>query len=211
MLSAGQTGAPVEFTPEGGGRRQRHLHHQPGRWRHPAELHPRRRHLRWIEPGPGRLLHHPGPFQPQLPLGAKAGSLSATTSAGRTTSVALAGTSGGPLQFSPAPHNFGSLATGNSSHRGLHADQQRGQRHQRSVGRAGHHQRGSRPSPRARLRPDAGAVNMTDDTDICVVKVRFLASATAGPKTATLNATGSYTGRRHRRRPPPPRRPSRPT
>jgi hypothetical protein len=51
-------------------------------------------------------------FQPQLPLGAKMGTLAISTSAGVAASLAMTGTSGGPLQFTPSPHNFGSLAAG---------------------------------------------------------------------------------------------------
>ena len=54
------------------------------------------------------------------------------------------GTSGGPLQFTPAPHNFGSLATGNSRPGRLHPAQQRRRRHHRSDGEPGDElQRGS--------------------------------------------------------------------
>ncbi len=67
---------------------------------------------RWRPGPPARSIVQ---FQPQLPLGAKMGTLSATNSTGRTAAVALTGNSGGPLQFTPAPHNFGSFASGTSS------------------------------------------------------------------------------------------------
>jgi hypothetical protein len=118
--------------------------------------------------------------------GTKMGTLTATNSAGRTTAVALTGTSGGPLQFTPAPHNFGSLASGASSPlvdfnlRNNGASAVTGLTVVLAMSNSGDlsiAENGCAPTL------NAGAT--------CVVKVRFLAGA-PGVKTATLTATGGF-------------------
>ena len=122
-------------------------------------------------------------FQPQYPKGAKMGSLTVTTSAGVTATLNLTGTAIGPLQLSPSPHNFGSVAAGTTQEK-VFTLRNNAPQNMNSVAVA-------------LTGADFSVVGDTCapapvSNGMCTITVRFVPT-TAGPKTATLTATGSYT------------------
>ena len=123
-------------------------------------------------------------FQPQLPLGAKMGTLTATTSTGITTTMGLTGTSGGPLQFTPNPHNFMDLATGATRSQVFTLRNNNNSQPVTGlvVGLTG----SSDYEIAVNTCPATLALNTS-----CAVTVRFVGSV-PGTKTASLTASGSY-------------------
>ncbi|HEY0707049.1 MAG TPA: choice-of-anchor D domain-containing protein, partial [Polyangia bacterium] len=123
-------------------------------------------------------------FQPQYPKGDKTGSMTATTSAGVTATLALTGTSSGPLQLTPSPHNFGSLPAGTTAEQTFTL-RNNGSLPMTSVAVA-------LPVSDFSVVADTCALAPPAANGTCTITVRFVPT-TAGPKTATLTATGTYT------------------
>jgi hypothetical protein len=123
-------------------------------------------------------------FQPQFPLGAKAGNLVVTTSAGVTGTLALTGTAIGALQLTPSPHNFGTVAAGTTQEQVFTL-----------------RNNGALPMTSVAVALVGADFSVTNDTcaspplnagSMCAITVRFVPT-TPGAKTATLTATGSFT------------------
>jgi hypothetical protein len=123
-------------------------------------------------------------FQPQYPKGDKTGSLAVTTSGGVTANVALTGTSIGPLQITPSPHNFGSLAAGTTAEQTFTL-RNNGSLAMNAVAVA-------LPQSDFSVVADTCALAPPAMGGTCTITVRFVPT-TAGAKSATLTATGTYT------------------
>ncbi len=122
-------------------------------------------------------------FQPQYPRGAKTGTLTVTTSAGVSATLSLAGTAVGPLQATPSPHNFGSVAVGTTAEQ-VFTLRNNGPQAMNSVAV-------TIAGDDFTVVEDQCAVAPAGAGSLCTIKVRFVPTS-AGAKTATLTAVGSY-------------------